>query len=54
VGGLVITATNNNVAVVYGGIGAAMILASAGFTLTALGRAEQYLPKDESGSPTEA
>jgi MFS family permease len=54
VGGLVTTATNNNVAVVYGGIGAAMILASAGFTLTALGRAEQYLPKDESGSPTEA
>jgi MFS family permease len=30
----------------YGGIGAAMILASVGFAFTALGRAEQYLPKD--------
>jgi MFS family permease len=49
VGGLVIAATNK-VTLVYGGIGAAMILASVGFTFTALGRAEQYLPKDESGS----
>jgi predicted MFS family arabinose efflux permease len=49
VGGLVIAATNK-VALVYGGIGAAMILVAVSFTFTALGRAEQYHPKDASGS----
>jgi MFS family permease len=49
VGGLLIAASNN-VALVYGGIGAAMIPVSVGFTFTSLGRAEQYLPKDELSS----
>jgi hypothetical protein len=49
VGGLLIAASNN-VALVYGSIGAAMILVSVGFTFTSLGHAEQYLAKDESSS----
>jgi MFS family permease len=49
VGGLVIAATNK-VAFVYGGIGAAMMLVAVSFTFTALGRAEQYHPKDVSDS----
>jgi MFS family permease len=50
VGGVVITATNK-VAVVYGGIGAVMILVTVGFTFSPLARAEQYLSVGDT-SPT--
>jgi MFS family permease len=52
-GGLVITATNK-VALVYGGIGVAMMLVAVSFTFTALGRAERYLPKDVPGPAGDA
>lgn len=53
VGGLAITATDQ-VALVYAGIGAAMMLVAVSFTFTALGRAEQYLPKEAPASAGEA
>jgi hypothetical protein len=46
IGGLAIQWTQN-VALVYGGIGLLGFLIPLGFSFTALGRAEQYLPKQE-------
>jgi hypothetical protein len=43
IGGLLIERTGN-VALVYGAIGVLMFLIPLGFTFTALGRAERYLP----------
>jgi MFS family permease len=45
-GGYLISATNN-VALIYGGIGVLCILIPFGFSFTALGHAERYLPKKE-------
>ncbi|MGI9047830.1 MAG: MFS transporter [Rubrobacteraceae bacterium] len=49
-GGVVIEQTRN-VALVYGAIGVVISLSALAFSFTALGRAERYLPRDESPKP---